>query len=191
MKRLILILAIATAIVVPSTAQMRIDLGLYKPLGIGFTEVPEASSELEKVNDVISSQIWLMIPEIGAYYEFNLAPLPLRFGVGVRAITVIVATAGYPNAFAELELGPVEIEAQIGGLAFGYYVLNEFGGDFGKVFIPDLSAWLALGKKKSFRIGGGVTMLYAPDAVAELDDSTGRNIIPFIYYASAKFVIRP
>jgi hypothetical protein len=191
MKRFLLILAIAAAIVVPASAQMRIDLGLWKPLGIGFTEAPDVNSELEEVNDVISSQLWLMIPEIGAYYEFNLEPLPLRFGVGVRALTAIVATVGYPNAFAELELGPVEIMAQVGGLAFGYYVLNTFGGDFGAVFFPDLSAWLALGQKKSFRIGGGMTMLYAPEAVAELNESTGKDIIPFIYYASAKFVIRP
>jgi hypothetical protein len=191
MKRLILVLAITAAVIVPASAQMRIDLGLWKPLGIGFTQVPEVNSELEKANDVISSQIWLMIPEVGAYYEFNLKPLPLKFGVGVRALTAIIATAGYPNAFAELELGPLEIEAQIGGLFFGYYVLNTIGGEFGKVFIPDLSAWLALGKNKSFRIGGGATMLYAPDAVNELNDSSGRTVIPFIYYASAKFVIRP
>jgi hypothetical protein len=191
MKRLILILTIAAAIIVPSSAQVRIDLGLWKPFALGFTDPPVDGSDLKKANDIIASQIWLMIPEIGAYYEFNLEPLPLRLGIGARVFSVILATMGYPNAYAELELGPLEIEAQIGGLAFGYYVFNTVGGDFGNVFIPDLSAWLALGKKKSFRIGGGATMLYAPDAVDELDASTGTSIIPFFYYASAKFVIRP
>jgi hypothetical protein len=192
MKKFILVLIIAVAVIVPAAAQLRIDVGLYKPLGIGFTEVPEVNSELDDINKNIASQIWLMIPEVGAYYQFGLDPLPIRFGIGGRAYTAIVATVVWPNAFAEVQLGPLFVEAQLGGLFFGYYVLNTVGGEFGKVFIPDLSAWFAFGEKKTFRIGAGVTMFYAPDAVAALNDATGgRDIVPFIYYASAKFSIKP
>jgi hypothetical protein len=192
MKKFFLVLIIAVAVIVPAAAQLRIDVGLMKPLGVGLTDVPEANSLLDEVSSSMAQQIWLMLPEVGAYYEFNLNPLPLRFGVGARAFSFLVMGAAWPNAFCELQLGPVFVEAQLGGLLFGYYFLNEFGGDFGKVLIPDLSAWFAFGEKKSFRVGGGITMLYLPEFIEFLNENEiDRTIIPFIYYASAKFAIRP
>lgn len=191
MKKTILVILIVIALVVPAAAQLRIDVGLMKPLGIGITNLPEADSELKTLSEGIAQQIWLFLPEVGAYYEFNFDPLPLKVGLGARAFSFLVIGAAWPNVFAEAQLGPVFIDAQLGGLFFGYYALNEVGGDFGKVLMPDLSAWFAFGEKKSFRIGGGAMMFYAPDFVDALADSTGRTIIPFIYYASAKFTIRP
>jgi hypothetical protein len=191
MKKFILVLLIAIALVVPAAAQLRIDVGLMKPLGIGITNLPEASSELKDLSETMTKQVWLFLPEVGAYYELKLDPLPLKLGFGARAFSFLVIGAAWPNVFAELQLGPVFVEAQLGGLFFGYYALNDFGGEFGKVFLPDLSAWIALGQKKSFRLGGGALMFYAPEFVDALADSTGRVLVPFIYYASAKFVIRP
>jgi len=191
MKKFILVMLIAIALVVPAAAQLRIDVGLMKPLGIGITNLPEASSELKDLSETMTKQVWLFLPEVGAYYELKLDPLPLKLGFGARAFSFLVIGAAWPNVFAELQLGPVFVEAQLGGLFFGYYALNDFGGEFGKVFLPDLSAWIALGQKKSFRLGGGALMFYAPEFVDALADSTGRVLVPFIYYASAKFVIRP
>jgi len=191
MKKMILVALIALALIVPAAAQLRFDVGLYKPLGISITNLPEADSELKTLSEGMAQQIWLMLPEVRLSYQLDLEPLPLKIGFGARGFSFIVVGAGWPNVFAELELGPLFVDAQIGGLLFGYYALNTFGGDFGNVFIPDLSAWYGFGQKKNFRIGGGITMFYAPDFTNELADATGRTMIPFLYYISGKFAIEP
>jgi hypothetical protein len=191
MKKFILVLVIAIALIVPAAAQLRFDVGLYKPLGLGLTDLPEADSELATINETISSQFWLMIPEAAGYYELNLDPIPLRLGFGARAYTFLIAGAMWPNVMAELELGPVFVQAQVGGLLFGYYALNTIGGEFGNVVFPDLSVWFGLGQTKALKLGGGVTMFYAPELIESLSEATGRTIIPFIYYISGKFTIRP
>lgn len=191
MKKFLLCTLIALALIVPATAQLRFDVGLYKPLGVSVTNLPEADSELKTLSSSMASQIWLFLPEARMTYQLDLEPLPLKLGFGARAFSFLIIGAAWPNVFAELELGPIFVDAQIGGLAFGYYALNTVGGDFGNVLFPDLSVWYGFGQKKNFRVGGGITMFYAPDFVNDLAETTGRTMIPFVYYISGRFTILP
>lgn len=173
---LLLALALGTAF-----SQIRIDIGVDKPMGIGVANNAAASDDLDDASDFIREQWWLFLPTAGAYYQFDLAPIKL--GVGIRAYTFLVLGAAWPNVYAELPLGPFFLDAQVGGLLFGYYALNNGRIDVGNVFVPDLSAWLGLGKTKGLRLGAGVLAFYAPDT---LGDS-----MPFMPYIGLKITIMP
>jgi len=90
----------------------------------------------------------------------------VKLGVGVRAFTLILETALWPNAFAELHLGPVAFEAQVGGGLFALVGLYN-NVKAGNLFFPDLSVWYKIGKKQLFRLGGGVMGFYFPEIASE------------------------
>ena len=113
---------------------------------------------------------------MGIYYQGDLGLVKL--GIGARAFSLLVETIAVPNAFAELDFGKIAIEAQVGGGAFVMFGFLPTQANIGNYWIPDLSAWFKIGKKGSFRLGGGLVGLYLPAVMG--------NALPFLIYLGGK-----
>jgi hypothetical protein len=175
-KRLFSVLALLVIVSVLGFTQFRADLGIDIPWRLGAT-VTNAVGESETESLGVLSEITILLPEAMLAYEARLGPVNL--GVGARVFTFIIESLAYPAAFAEVELGPVALNLNVGGGAFLFFGLYNHLGT-ASLFIPDLSAHLMLGK--SLRVGlGGATL-----AGRVIEDA-----FPFIVYFSGKFVIRP
>jgi hypothetical protein len=166
-------IAIAFVVVQPAASEVRLDIGVMVPRGAGLTL---GGSTTTTLGENLGSWPFIPLPEAGIYYQGDLGMFKL--GIGARAYSVILETILWPNAFAELDLGKVAIEAQIGGGAF--LMLGMLPTEFqtGKVFIPDVSAWFKIGKKGNFRLGGGMIGLYATEAFGDA--------MPFLFYLGGK-----
>lgn len=172
MKRAAL-LAVALSVALPAAAEWRADVGFDIPRGIGGLSEDGAVIS-EDAGEFFDSYVF-PFPELGLYWYRPVGAF--RAGVGLRAFTFILETVFWPNAFAEYDLWRVTFAFQLGGGAFGLFgLLNQV--QTGAVLIPDLSAWLRLGR--TFRIGGGALGLMLP----ELDGD-----VAFIYYFGLKFTI--
>ncbi len=176
MKKLILVILIASAIIVPAAAQARLDVGFLAPRGLGVSTSGGTDTTLGKT---MADWPFIPIPEVGLYYQFDLSMV--KVGLGARCFTALIESFAWPNAYAELDLGPAAIEAQIGGGLFVLFGAAGTSTGTGAVFFPDLSAWLKIGKKGILRLGGGAIGLYAPDALAD-------NIL-FLVYLGGKAAI--
>ena len=171
MKKFIVLAVIATLGLVAVSAQVRMDLGIDIPLRIS------AVVEGSELADGANVPYTLPFPSAGLYYTFGAGPLEL--GVGARMYSLVLLSALWPNVIAEMDLGRVVLEAQLGGGAFLFFgVLSST--QTGSVFIPDLSAWLKLGK--TLRIGGGAMGLF----IDELADTA----MPVVFYIGVKDAIR-
>jgi len=159
MKRLALLTMIIALVGGVAFAQLRIDVGIALPIGIGSV-LAGSSLEMDSTVGEFLSRTFLPLPEAGLHYQFDLGVV--KMGVGARAFTFILETIAWPNAFVELDLGQFVAEAQLGG---GAFVLLGLASDFrtGRVFFPDLSVWLKVGQKQSIRLGGGIIGIYLPE----------------------------
>jgi hypothetical protein len=157
-------------------AQLRLDAGVIMPVRVS---VALDGSSLEIGSDVgnFLAGTLFPFPEGAAHFQFDLGTVKL--GVGARAFTFILETIIWPNAFAEVDLGPVVLEAQLGGGAFLLFGLVS-KAQLGEVFFPDLSAWFKIGAKRSIRLGGGVIGLYLPDQTSRL---------PLTFYLGGKIAL--
>lgn len=176
MKRYIIVLALFVAIITPAFSQMRIDIGIDIPRGIGAAL--DGSAEISQETADVFKKYFIPFPEAAIYYQFDLDTVKL--GIGARAYTFILETVIWPNAFAEVNLGPVAIQAQLGGGLFGLIGLYN-SIQTGSVFFPDLSVWYKLGKKQSFRLGLGVLGIYLPEIASDG--------MAFAYYFGGKVVL--
>ncbi|OHD27588.1 MAG: hypothetical protein A2064_13490 [Spirochaetes bacterium GWB1_66_5] len=149
---------LTVALAYPAFSEVRLDLGVDVPLVAGFISGGDVTSSSE-IGTFLTEHIF-PFPEASIYYQFKVGPL--RVAPGVRFFTFILESVMWPNVIAELELGPVFIEGQLGGLVFGYFGVVT-GLEFGQVLIPDLSIWVGLGKKKMFRLGAGAIGLMLPE----------------------------
>ncbi len=169
MKHLYLIIALVALLASPVFGQLRIDLGADMPLTVGAI-TGEGVTTSSAVGEFLSTYHF-PFPEASIYYQF--AAGPVKLAPGLRAFTFILETVAWPNVLAEIQLGPVFIDAQIGGLLFGYFgLLNDI--QYGEVFFPDLSVWYGFGKKKNFRVGAGCLGMLLPDLTTE-----GMLIVPY------------
>lgn len=175
MRIFLIVTIFAAALAAPTPAQGRLDLGIDIPKGMGKV-LPSGVDA--SVSDSLA-KAFIPFPEVALHYQWDLGMLKL--GAGVRAYTLILASMAWPNAFAELDLGPLAVEAQIGGGAFAYYAIASGGLESGRVFFPDLSAWYALGQKRVLRLGAGAMGVFLPDQEA--------GSLPFILYLGAKAAI--
>ncbi len=168
-----LLLSLAVALVAPPSvaAQARLDIGAIVPRGAGVASGGSSTS----VGTFVDNWPFIPLPDAGIYYQGDLGLLKL--GIGARATTFILETIAWPNAYAELDLGPVAIQAQVGGGAFLMLGLVT-SPVLGKVLIPDISAWYKFGKKGIFRLGAGAIGLYVPDAFGDFT--------PFLIYIGGK-----
>lgn len=175
MKRrsLILIALFLTIATLGLGAQVRFDVGVDVPRGVGAL----VGKDVGTVDFSGLASSFFPFPEAAVYYRFGEGTV--TGGIGMRAFTLIIETVAWPNAFVEVTLGPVVVEAQVGG---GLFALAGLANDvqFGKIFFPDLSAWLKIGK--SFRLGGGAMGLFVPGVDLSVN-------LPFVYYFGAKFTI--
>ncbi|PKL24655.1 MAG: hypothetical protein CVV47_09475 [Spirochaetae bacterium HGW-Spirochaetae-3] len=176
MKRMVLVLLIIVAMVAPAFSQMRIDIGADVPRGIGAAF--NGSAEISQETVDFFNTYFIPFPEAAFYYQFDLDIVKL--GIGARAYTFILETIIWPNAFAELNLGRVALEAQVGGGLFGLIGLYN-SIEAGAYFFPDISIWYKLGKKQSFRLGLGAMGLYMPDITTEG--------FGFVYYIGGKVAL--
>jgi hypothetical protein len=169
MKRLVILVALALLLVTPAFSQVRFDLGFDVPLTVG-TITGSGVTTSSEVGTFLQSYHF-PFPEASISYQFGAGPVILA--PGLRVFTVILETVAWPNLLAELRLGPIFIDAQVGGLLFGYFgVVNGF--DYGKVIMPDLSVWFGFGKERRFRVGAGVLGFVLPELTME-----GMLIVPY------------
>jgi hypothetical protein len=178
MKKSLVVLMILVLLAAPAFAQWRIDVGAIVPRGAGLSIGGSTETMIGGVD--MESWPFIPLPEAGLYYTGALGPLTL--GIGARAFTLIVETFLWPNAFAELNFGPLALQAQFGGGFFAMFGIIT-AAEFGQVFIPDLSAWFKIGKKGNLRLGGGLVGLYMPEI-------TDTDAIPFLYYLGGKVAIQ-
>ena len=170
MKRIILVAAFVAVLVFPAFSQARIDIGVDVPMTIGVI----GNGEIETSNEAgeFLKEHILPFPEASFYYQFRAGPITLA--PGVRCFTFILESVLWPNIMAELELGPVFIQGQLGGLFFAVFGLYS-NVDYGAVLLPDLSVWVGLGKERRFRLGGGVLGMMLPELTTE-----GMAIVPYL-----------
>lgn len=154
----------------------RIDLGILVPRGAGIS----MGGDTQTIGGLdVTNWPFIPIPDAGAY--FVKTDGAWTYGIGARAFTMIVATIAWPNAFVEFNSDRLAIEAQVGGGAFAFLSVAGSNGGFGKVAIPDVSAWYKIGKNRNFRLGGGLIGLYLPELIGDG--------IPFLIYLGAKGTI--
>ncbi len=112
------------------------------------------------------SQYMFLIPDVKWNYYFG--PEWLHFGVGLHLWTLIIESGLYPILSLESNLGNFVLNANVGGGAFLFFgLLNDAAAE--AVFLPELSVAYRLGKKKAFRIGTGVMLIMAPNALSMND----------------------
>jgi len=176
MRKWSCLLLLAVSLSMPAFAEWRLDLGVIVPRGAGLS----IGGETETIGGMdVANWPFIPLPEAGIHYEGEVGGLKL--GIGARAFTVVLATILWPNAYVELNVDRLAIQAQIGGGAFGLLSVSGSNGTVGNAFIPDISAWYKLGKNRSLRLGGGVVGLYLPELMGEG--------LPFLIYLGGKAAI--
>lgn len=162
--------------VVSAGAQARFEVNVNWPLTIGIN----SSNVLFSGSNINLSQYHFLLPDLRLYYQFGGDGL-VRGGIGARAYSVIAESFIFPEAFVELNLTPIELEASLGGYLFGFFGLynNLTTAD---LVMPDLNVgWQIL---PWLRLGGGV-LFFMP---------TGANWSQnFVYmgYIGARFIFLP
>ena len=179
MKKVLLCAFLILAVSVPSGfSQLRFEIGASAPVTVGYFsgsggDYGDALSTVEELGI-------LPIPNLALFLQADLGLLKLA--AGIKAHSLIIYTLAYPVAQLELALGPLSVDASLGGYYFGYSALgNLFGFDQIDYLIPDFSVWLGLGKRNAIRLGGGAFGLVP----ATLEADT----MPFIGYAGLKIVL--
>ncbi len=160
-KILILVLAVFFALgTVNAGAQVRLDVNVPWIIAAGVTL--EAITGDAETASVDLSEFHIPLPHLALAYQFG-GDFFLRGGVGLRIYPLIIEFMGWPIGYVELELKPVVLRAELGGLAFfaiGAIPLpqvvycNEYTL---QVLIPDVSAEFAI--TDWFRAGLGVNMV--------------------------------
>ena len=179
MKKMLLCTVLIMAISVPTAfSQFRFEIGASAPVALGYFsgsggDYSDAISTIEELGI-------LPIPNLALFLQADLGLLKLA--AGIRAHSFIIYTLAYPVVQLEMALGPLSIDASMGGYFFGYSALEGlYGLEQIDYLVPDLSVWLGLGKRKSIRLGGG--------ALGLVPSSMGMDIVPFIGYAGLKIVL--
>jgi hypothetical protein len=176
MRKSTVLLVLVATLAMPAFAEWRLDLGVIVPRGAGIS----IGGETESIDGMdVANWPFIPLPEAGIYYEEEVGSL--KFGLGARAFTLILATILWPNAYVEMNVDRLAIQAQIGGGAFGLLTVSGADSTFGNVFIPDISAWYKLGKNRNLRLGGGIIGVYLPELMGDG--------LPFLFYLGGKVAI--
>ena len=171
MKRILLILLITVVLTIPAFSDFRADINVQVPALIGYIYQGHIETWGGEDGSFLTKPI--PFPSAGLYYEFDLGLI--RLAPGIRVYTFLIQSALWPNILAEINLHPLYIQAQIGGLFFYTFGILGSASGTGNVFFPDVSAWFGFGESGDFRLGLGVIGLYLPEVI---DD--GMLICPYI-----------
>lgn len=179
MKKMLLCSVLIVAISVPTAfGQFRFEIGATAPLSVGYFS--GSGGDYSDTLSTIDELGILPIPNLALFLQADMGIVKLA--AGIRAHSLIIYTLAYPVVQAEVVLGPLSVDASIGGYFFGYSAIgNLFGLNQIDYLVPDLSVWLGLGKRNSIRLGGG--------ALGLIPSSLDTNIVPFIGYAGLKIVL--
>ncbi len=180
MKKTIIMCALVALLILAGTvgasAQARIEVNVNWPITIGIS----SSNELFSGSDIDLSQYHLLLPDFRIYYQFGGDGL-LRGGIGARAYTVIIESFIFPEAFIELNLAPIVLEASLGGYVFGLFGLYN-NLTTASLMFPDLNVgWQVL---PWLRLGGGV-LFGIP-----IGSDWSQNYI-YMGYIGARFIFLP
>jgi hypothetical protein len=166
----VLVLLLALLVTVSAGAQLRLEANLTYPVfgGIGLGSSFNSSVDF--------SQYHFLVPDFRIYYQFGDGLL--TGGVGARVYTVILLSLIYPEAYVELHLDPIVLEASLGGYVFGVFGLysNLSTAD---LLLPDLNVGWQLAPW--FRLNAGV-LFFAP-----VSSSWSVNNA-YMGYISARFI---
>ncbi|MCX7026226.1 MAG: hypothetical protein NT061_01780 [Spirochaetes bacterium] len=183
MKKRILSLILILLVSAPLTfSQIRFELGANAPVAAGSASA--GSSAITDIFTTIGDFGIIPIPNLALFLQANMGFL--KIGAGVKVQSLIVYSMAYPAAQVELALGPLMVDASVGGYYFAYYTIgNIYGLEQMDYLVPDLSIWLALGNKHTFRLGGGAIGVVPMDSLQSLSSLQ----LPFIAYAGLKIVL--
>ena len=174
-KRLLVVVAVVvllSACATRASAQFRLDFDIAWPVYAGIN-----LGDLGVSGGATINQYLILLPMIDAAYQ--LGEGPLRFGFGVKAVTFIVESLVWPNAFIEVDLNPVVIRGDFGGglfLAFG--LASQLLNNSWTWVVPQIDVGFKL--NDWFRLSGG--------AIALAPFSSMKNF-GFLLYLNARFII--
>jgi hypothetical protein len=178
MKRIVVLTLILALVGGIAFGQIRLDAGIAIPIGIA-TALDGSSLQMNSVVGELFASTLLPLFEVAFHYQFDLGMVKL--GLGARAFSYICETLLWPNAFVEYDFGLIIAEAQIGG--GGYLLLGQVSAfQAGKVFFPDLSVWMRLGREQVIRVGMGIIGIYLPEQ---------RSSFPIVIYLGGKIAMTP
>lgn len=172
-RRVIFVVAVLLcAGAVGASAQLRLDVDIAWPVFAGIK-----LGDLGVPGGRTIDQYLILLPEIEATYQFGEGPV--RFGAGVKAVTFIVESLLWPNAFVEIDLNRIVIRGDLGGgLFFVFGRANQLLNTSWTWIVPQIDVGLKLGDR--FRLGGGAI------ALAPFDNM---NNFGFLLYVNARFIV--
>lgn len=157
MKKLLLVSVLVLAIAAPAAfGQLRLEVGACAPLFRGTVSVDDGFTDYV---DIIGTEFIPML-DGGVFLQADAGIV--KIGVGVKARSIFLKNViAYPAAQVEVGLGPVAIDASLGGYYFAGYDFPSKSGSFGQqdALAAELSAWFGLGKDHRLRLGGGLSGL--------------------------------
>jgi hypothetical protein len=142
-KKILLSFILSLFIVMAAGAQVRLDVNVSVPLYVGaVTDYGEVGEYTEYA---------FLIPDLMVHYQIEMEMI--KVGFGMRMVTLIVETMLFPNAFVELNVGPIAANFSLGG---GMYIFFGLYSDiqFTSTILPDVSAYFKI--TDWFQLGAGI-----------------------------------
>jgi hypothetical protein len=167
-KKLIIIFIFSLGIIMFAGAQVRLDVNVSVPVYNGI-QIEGG----EGVGDF--SDYAFVIPDLVLSYVID-ADL-IKVGLGARMITFLVESVIWPNAFVELNVDPLVLNASVGGGVFFYFGAVS-GVEASSLIIPDISAYFKF--NEWFQLGGGIVLFVGTEIF-------GVDILPYSIYVRARF----
>ena len=177
MKKIFLFGIIILIVIPAAFAQVRLDLAIDVPWKVGVSSNTD-NDTIDDSIDVLKTVGTLPFPEATLAYQYSFDSIPLHIGGGLRVFSWILVSGGWPVVYAELDLSPIVIHANVGGLGFFYFGIVS-GTTTSSVLIPDLHIAYKFGD--TFRLGLGAM---AFTGVEEFD-----GVTPYTLYLTGRFSI--
>jgi hypothetical protein len=173
MKKIILVGIITFIFISGAFAQFRLDLAIDVPVLIGITAETGDTTIDESIN-ILKDIGTFPFPTAMAAYQFSFGPI--NTGVGIKGYSLILESVFWPIIYAEVDLHPIVIHANVGGLGFLYFGLGT-GGTTSSLIIPDFHIAYKLGK--TFRLGLGAMALSGIEGLG--------SVTPYSIYLTGRF----
>ena len=176
MKKLLLFGIIILLVIPGAFAQFRIDLAIDIPKAGGFA----TDGDTEFISEVSEffNEYTFPIPEATFAYQYSFGSIPLHVGGGLRVFSLILESVAWPIIYAELDLSPIVIHTNVGGLGFLYFGLLN-GSTTSSLLMPDIHVAYKFGE--TFRLGLGAI---AFTGIEGLD-----GVTPYAFYLTGRFSI--